>query len=159
MPTAVKTIANMTKHLTQAEIEARQTAEAGVLPERQTIRLQRPPFLASIPGAGLYWTRTLKRMEGLDILDDLDSETLGVYCVTLARYKTQCQRLKAVERSGDEDGELAGEIRMEMARLEKTILGYAERLGLTPSGRMRLARKRAAAAEAEANADLFGDDA
>ena len=47
-----------------------------------------------------------------------------------------------------------------MQSLERNILQYAEKLGLTPSGRVRLAQKRAqAAAEARADpdGDLFGD--
>lgn len=42
--------------------------------------------------------------------------------------------------------------------LERTLLQYAEKLGLTPSGRVRLAQKRAqAASEPEPDRDLFGD--
>ena len=42
--------------------------------------------------------------------------------------------------------------------LERNLLQYAEKLGLTPSGRVRLAQKRAqAAAEPEPDGDLFGD--
>ena len=41
--------------------------------------------------------------------------------------------------------------------LERSILQYAEKLGLTPSGRVRLAQKRAQAAESGPDDDLFGD--
>ena len=42
--------------------------------------------------------------------------------------------------------------------LERNLLQYAEKLGLTPSGRVRLAQKRAqAAAESAPDDDLFGD--
>ena len=41
--------------------------------------------------------------------------------------------------------------------LERNILQYAEKLGLTPSGRVRLAQKRAQAAAEEPDGDLFGD--
>ena len=47
-----------------------------------------------------------------------------------------------------------------MQPLERNILQYAEKLGLTPSGRVRLAQKRAqAAAEArtDPDSDLYGD--
>jgi len=47
-----------------------------------------------------------------------------------------------------------------MQSLERNILQYAEKLGLTPSGRVRLAQKRAqaaAAAQADPDGDLFGD--
>lgn len=41
--------------------------------------------------------------------------------------------------------------------LERNILQYADKLGLTPAGRVRLAQRRAAAAGAEQADDLFGD--
>ena len=41
--------------------------------------------------------------------------------------------------------------------LERNLLQYAEKLGLTPSGRVRLAQKRAQAAAPEPDDDLFGD--
>lgn len=41
--------------------------------------------------------------------------------------------------------------------LERNILQYAEKLGLTPSGRVRLAQRRAKAAVEEPDDDLFGD--
>lgn len=106
-------------------------------------------------------------MDGLAILDDLDREMLGVYCQMLARRdKLQhlLEKLLTAAASADLKGEsaeqtdkldsLAGKI----ATLERTILQYADKLGLTPQGRVRLAQKRAAAAmAAEADADLFGD--
>lgn len=39
------------------------------------------------PAAGRYWRKVLERMDGLVILDDLDSDALGVYCVMMARYE------------------------------------------------------------------------
>ena len=46
-----------------------------------------------------------------------------------------------------------------MQSLERNILQYAEKLGLTPSGRVRLAQKRAqaAAGSRDPDGDLFGD--
>ena len=47
-----------------------------------------------------------------------------------------------------------------MQSLERNILQYAEKLGLTPSGRVRLAQKRAqaaAGARADPDSDLYGD--
>ena len=42
---------------------------------------------------------------------------------------------------------------------ERSILQYADKLGLTPTGRVHLARKRAAQANGEVgdDDDLFGD--
>lgn len=143
MPTQAKRQENIDKHLTAAEIEARQRAEAGVIPDRKVIDLKPPKLMAKNTVARRYWKAILKRMDGLEILDDLDSEMLGVYCVQMAEYEALC-----AEGGGSK----------ELRTLEKSLLTYAEKLGLTPSGRARLAAKRAAAeTEADPDADLFGD--
>ena len=46
VPSAVKNSANMTKHLTQAELEARRQAEEEVLPQRQKAKLKKPGFVS-----------------------------------------------------------------------------------------------------------------
>ena len=109
-------------------------------------------------------------MDGLVILDDLDSDALGVYCVMLARYETQCkvlaQAIRKLKDAKDDPEAVADAVSKldavsgKMQSLERNILQYAEKLGLTPSGRVRLAQKRAqAAAEARADpaSDLYGD--
>lgn len=171
MPKAAVRLENMEKNLTAEEREIRAQAESEVIPDRGgCVRLKPPPIMAGISGASGFWKRTLERIEGLSILDDLDSDTLGVYCVMMARYKQQCSLLnqagKQLKAAG-EDAEAVSEaiaqidaVSAKMNTLEKTILQYAEKLGLTPSGRIRLAQKRAAAAAEARNdpdGDLFGD--
>ena len=170
MPAATKNSENMTKHLTQAEAELRQQAEREVIPQRKKLKLKKPAFVARNKRANAYWNQILKRMEGLVLLDDLDSDALGVYCVMLARYETQCkvlsQAIQELKKAKDETEAVADAVSKldtvsgKMQSLERNILQYAEKLGLTPSGRVRLAQKRAqAAAEARADpdGDLFGD--
>ena len=109
-------------------------------------------------------------MDGLVILDDLDSDTLGVYCVMLARYEQQCKLLAAASKQlkdakGDPEAVAEAVSKLDtmsgkMQSLERNILQYAEKLGLTPSGRVRLAQKRAqaaATAQTDPDGDLFGD--
>ncbi|MCI8537756.1 MAG: phage terminase small subunit P27 family [Oscillospiraceae bacterium] len=169
MPSAVKRSENLVKHLTQAQREARQQAEEEVLPDRgREPQLVKPAIMTRNAAAGRYWRNILARMEGLDILDDLDSDALGVYCVMLARYEAQCKlltqaanQLKAAEGDPEEIAEAAGRLDAasgKMQSLERNLLQYAEKLGLTPSGRVRLAQKRAEqAAKTELDGDLFGD--
>lgn len=173
MSTPPKMADDMAKHMTNQERDLRTQAEDGVIPDRGgDVRLTPPPIMTGIPDASGFWKRTLKRMEGLCILDDLDSDTLGVYCVMMARYKQQCKLLqqasKALQKADKEKDPESIEaalgkidaVSAKMTTLEKTILQYAEKLGLTPSGRVRLAQKRAAAAAAAAvdpDGDLFGD--
>jgi P27 family predicted phage terminase small subunit len=102
------------------------------------------------------------------ILDDLDSDALGVYCVMMARYEQQCKLLALVSKQlkeAKDDPEAVSEavskldtVNGKMQSLERNILQYAEKLGLTPSGRIRLAQKRAEqAAQTDPDGDLFGD--
>ena len=170
MPTPAKALDNMSKNLTDEERRLREQAEAGVMPDRgRESKLEKPAIMTKNPAAGRYWRKVLEWMEGLVILDDLDSDALGVYCVMMARYETQCRLLvqaaKAL-KSAEDDPEAveAAAARLDavsgkMQSLERNILQYAEKLGLTPSGRVRLAQKRAAAAaeNKDPDGDLFGD--
>lgn len=197
MPEPVKNSANMTKHLTNAERETRRQAEAEVLPQRQKRKLKKPGFIAGDRQANAYWNQLLKRMEGLALLDDLDSEMLAGYCSMLSRRdQTILLAAQLMERlgvSGSVDGgkpakkkapamtddeweesaaaapamtpdELIEAVSKldalngKLHTLDRTLLQYADKLGMTPSGRVRLAQKRAqAAAEPAPDDDLFGD--
>lgn len=171
MPTPPKALENMNKNLTGEERQLREQAEEGVIPDRgRKSRMEKPAIMTKNAAAGRYWKKVLERMDGLVILDDLDSDALGVYCVMMARYETQCRLLSMASKSLNDAGgdpEAVAEavskldtISGKMQSLERNILQYADRLGLTPSGRVRLAQKRAqAAAEARADpdGDLFGD--
>ena len=171
MPTPPKALDNMNKNLTDEERQLREQAEQGVIPDRgRESRMERPALMTKNAAAGRYWKKVLERMDGLVILDDLDSDALGVYCVMLARYETQCkvlaQSIRNLKDAKDDPEAVADAVSRldavsgKMQSLERNILQYAEKLGLTPSGRVRLAQKRAqAAAEARADqdSDLYGD--
>lgn len=168
MPTPPKLTGNMEKNLTNAELEARVAAEAGVIPDRGgDVRLEKPAIMVGNSAAGRYWKKILSRMEGLMLLDDLDSDTLGVYCVMMARYETQAKLLKAAatelrKSNGDPEAVTEAVSKLDaasgkMQSLERNILQYAEKLGLTPSGRVRLAQRRAAQMAVDPDGDLFGD--
>ena len=170
MPTPPKALDQMSKNLTQEERELREQAEEGVIPDRgREPNLERPALMAKNPAAARYWRKVLERMDGLVILDDLDSDALGVYCVMLARYEQQCKLLalasKQLKEAKGEAEAVADAVSKldaisgKMQSLERNILQYAEKLGLTPSGRVRLAQKRAqaAATQTDPDGDLFGD--
>ena len=188
VPSAVKNSANMAKHLTQAELEARRQAEEEVLPQRQKAKLKKPGFISGSRQANAYWNQILKRMEGLALLDDLDSEMLAGYCSMLARRdqtitlisqlmdrlgvagavdagKARKKKLSAMTDGEWESSAAPPEMTVskldtltgKLQALERNLLQYAEKLGLTPTGRVRLAQKRAQAAAPEPDGDLFGD--
>lgn len=169
MPTPPKALDSMTKNLTAEERVLREQAEKGVIPDRgREVKLERSAIMTKNAAAGRYWKKVLDRMQGLVILDDLDSDALGVYCVMMARYEAQCKLLALVSKQlkeAKDDPEAVAEavskldtVAGKMQSLERNILQYAEKLGLTPSGRIRLAQKRAEqAAQANPDGDLFGD--
>ena len=197
MPAAVKASENMSKHLTKAEREVREQAEAAVLRDRiRAAKLKKPVIVSSSKRANAYWNQILKQMEGLALLDDLDATVLAGYCSMLARRdQTTLLIGQLMDRLGvqeavedgtrrrrkdaalsdrewedsakaapgltpDELVEAAAKLDAltgKLQALERNILQYAEKLGLTPSGRVRLAQKRAQAAAEEPDGDLFGD--
>ena len=165
MAANVKSMENQTKHLTNREKDARTTAEAEMLPARKA-KLKVPKSLSGDDAARGYWRSILRRMDGLAILDDLDAEILAAYCETLSRKDALsflCRELmeKAkLEPDVEMQFELISSIDSVLARLqahEKSILSYADKLGLTPESRVRLARKRAAQEAEAVKDDLFGD--
>lgn len=169
MAKQAKTLDVMSKNLTKAERTARDEAEAAVMPDRSRVNLKTPAYVRSDKAAAKYWRSILKRMEGISLLDDLDTEILAVYCSMLSR-RDATQAMYAVllrEAEGEElDSEAVvaalGKMEGLLVKLqgqERSILQYADKLGLTPSGRVALSRKRAAKVGGEVGDpdDLFGD--
>lgn len=198
MPAAVKNSENMSKHMTREELGRRQQAEAETIPKREKLKLKKPSLVREDGRANAYWNQILRRMEGLALLDDLDSEMLAGYCSMLSRrdqttllinhlmeqlgvssaVSGKADKGKDPNQLTDEEFECSARnespvlsadelieavskldtLQGKLQALERNLLQYAEKLGLTPSGRVRLAQKRSqAAAEAAPDDDLFGD--
>ena len=197
MPTAAKPAENMTKHMTQTEREVREQAEAGVLPDRgREPKLKKPAIVSSNKRANAYWNQTLKQMDGLVLLDDLDSTVLAGYCSMLARrdqttllvnqlmrrlgvhdaVENGAKRRKSDAALSDQEWEDSAKgtpamtpdelveavskldtLTGKLQALERNILQYADKLGLTPAARIRMAQRRATAAGEKQADDLFGD--
>ena len=161
MPTPSKALDAMTKHLTNEEKLQIQEAQASVIPDRGEINLQKPKWLSKNKG-GSYWDSILQRMEGTAILDDLDSEMLAIYCSMLAErdaLQKDLNRARVKHNGEDLDMDLILSLGKQLNAKDSKIRDFANDLGCTPSGRIRLATKRAAqAAEStDPNGDLFGD--
>lgn len=154
MPANVVSIHNSRRHNTAAEREAAEFAEASL--SREKVSLKRPKIVKDDEVANRIWNTTIRRMKGISLLDDLDSDTLAQYCLIAARL----ERLNLIYQEAVKfDAQNAPEkilIRMEAG--ERNLLSYAEKLGLTPAGRVRLAKKRAEEKQIDPNADLYGDD-
>ena len=147
MPTPVKSLDNMNKHLTREEIEAREQSEAAALPARKP---KAPKSLPTKSPARRIWNRVLSDMAGYDILDRLDTDALEIYCKQLVRLQ-DLRRLLDNAVGYKDTVELSREVR----GLEATILTYASKLGLTPESRVRLAKRAAEQEEYDPDADLF----
>lgn len=167
MPTNAKALDAQSKHLTQAERDMRAAAEVGIIPDRgREADLKKPP--THLIGRGrTYWLSLVKRLDGLAILDDLDREMLAVYCSQLARrdkLAALLDKLLADAAKHDrkalapEETDKLDALSAKLAALERSLIQYADKLGFTPQGRVRLAQKRASAMmESDPDADLFGD--
>ena len=162
MPTPISTVENMTKHLTNEEKAAREAAEQAL--KREAVNLQNPKFVSG--AAAKLWEQTIDRMVGLDLLDDLDSEVLGLYCDQVARRneqeKLRRKLMRTIAKCQEYETEQllslleqADKLARSVAALERQILQYADKLGLTPSGRFRIARKRAEMSLSDPDEDLF----
>lgn len=159
MPTPTKTLDAMSKNLTSDEKAARLEAESSVIPDRGEVLLAKPTWLA---GRGKkYWDSILERMDGTAILDDLDAEMLAIYCAQLAErdaLQADLKKARKVEKGEEPDMDLILALTKQLNAKDSRIREYASELGCTPSGRVRLAQKRAAkAAEVDVDGDLFGD--
>lgn len=156
MPTRVKSTSNMSKHLTQAEREAREEQE-NRLPDR---KLTKPKILKDDKPATAHWTRILRNMQGLGILDSLDADMLGIYCTKLAR-RDELQALYLTRRASyaaDGNGSALKDmlsISESLRSIERDLMAYANNLGLTPESRARLAKRLAEQEEADPDADLY----
>lgn len=121
MPTPLKNTQNMAKHLTRAERAARVQAEQGV--ERATrVTIHAPTWLSE--EARKVFDYTKRRMKGLKLLDNVDGDLLGLYSDAVVHYKDE------------------PEVRDKQA-WSRIVLQYAEKLGISPTARARLAKKTA----------------
>lgn len=157
MARPTSTTENSSWHMTKAEIAARQETEEKMLVSRS---LKKPALIRRDKAASRHWARIIKDMEGLEILDVLDTDTLGIYCAKMARrddlqerYLEWRERHKADPQP--EDLKVLTGMSAELQSIEREILSYAGKLGLTPESRARLAKRFAEQEEDDPDGDLF----
>jgi len=138
MPTPLKTSENIRKHLTNAERAARERAE-GELSRQKRIRLTSPSWLDD--DARKIFEDTKRRLKGLQLLDNSDVELLSIYCDAVSKYRTASNLLNKVDELGRP---LATKDELNACQAwARLIAAYAEKLGLTPTARARLAKRKA----------------
>lgn len=126
------------KHWTKAEVESRQKAAVGMKRKTRTT-LRMPGWLDE--NAQAVWKRVRRQIAGLDLLDNVDVEMLAIYCDAIARYSQTVAGMVEIKKDGvivarDEEIKSA----QSWARI---AAAYADKLGLSPASRARLAKKRA----------------
>lgn len=157
MPTPVKSLENMSKHLTKAEQESRGAQESAAMPSRTP---KKPRLILRDKAAGKHWSRILHAMDGLEIIDVLDTDALSIYCAKLARRddlqtKYLQQRDAYAEHPDNATLKVMIVLSSELQSIERDLLAYASKLGLTPESRARLAKRMAEQEEYDPDADLF----
>ncbi len=126
------------KHWTAAEVEARAQAAASL--KRDQVVLRPPRWLGK--EARRIWDKVLKDAAGLDLFDNLDRDTLAIYCDAVVKYKE-------LSKQAHKD---VSDIKALQA-WSRIIAQYADKLGLTPAARARLVKKRA-----DGKLDEFGKE-
>jgi len=136
-------------HLTNAQKEARENAESALRREETELHLPRTVEADSL--ALEIWERITKDLAEVELLDNLDSDMLGLYCLGMARL----ERLQIRYHEDVLKGFSRGPGLKEIESHYKILITYAEKLGLAPTARARLAVKKAKQEE-DPDDDLFG---
>jgi len=131
MPTKTQSVEVMKesggKHWTKKEIEAREKASE-LVKRKKPKGIYAPASLSK--EAKPIWNRVLSSVQGIDLLDNMDTELLEVYCETVAKTR----RLSKLPNM-DPDQTKAWQANV---RLVKSL---ANELGLSPNARARLVKK------------------
>lgn len=135
------------KHWTASQVQARQEADAEVT-RKTKVRLKPPAWLTT--DALLIWKRILKQTRGMQLLDNLDENMLAVYCDTMIKYQELSK--PRLDEQGKPQFLSEGGVKALQA-YARLLSVYADKLGLTPAGRARLAKK-----EADEKLDAFGGE-
>lgn len=138
MPEPLKAPENQTGHRTKAERAARMAATEG-MKRKTVVRLRAPGWMSE--EALAIWKRTLRQARGLDLLDLLDENMLAIYCDAVARYRQASSTLIVLDKEGEPT---ARDESIKAAQAwARVVAQYADKLGLSPAARARLAKRKA----------------
>lgn len=141
------------KHWTKKEVEAR-TAAAQKTKRKKKVNLRMPDWLDE--DAQRVWKKTIRDMKGLDILDKVDEDVLATYCDAVVRYREAAQKVAddGYTTFSAQGGLMVSPYVKAAQSYARIMMHYADKLGLTPNSRARLAKK-IADGRPDPNADLF----
>lgn len=146
MPTPLKRSENMRKHLTKSERESRQGAESSLQRERRPY-IQAPAWLSE--EARAVFEETKRKLRTLQLLDTSDAELLAMYSDAIAQYQNAIKQM-AKQPADPKEIQAA----QSWSRL---ALQYAEKLGISPTARARLAKRKAERQELDPMERLLDD--
>ena len=146
----IKSLGNVTGHLTSKERERREEGEKRFRREKEVL-IQLPEYLNDDAEGRRIWVQVLNDAEEFGIFDNLDAETLGTYCSVTSRIITLRKKYRSCVNGHRKTSDIL-DISKELRLLEGEQLTYASKMGLTPESRLRLAR-----GSSDENED-FGDD-
>lgn len=136
------------KHWTKSEVESRQEAATKTKRERR-VTLKPPDWLGE--EALKVWADIRRKLKGIELLDNVDSELLGIYCDAVAHYRESTKMLRTGAVNPEGEQVFREELTKSCQAWSRIVMTYTEKLGLTPGGRARLAKK-----SAEKIVDEFG---
>lgn len=147
-----KVLGNISGHMTNAEKEERERQEN--LFSRENVLLQLPDYLDGDKNAQKIWCQVTDNAEDFKLFDNLDADTLGSYCCITSRIITLRAKYTSAVKGHRKNADIM-DISKELRLLEALQLNYANKLGLTPESRARLAMK-ITEPEEDSDADLYG---
>src|SRR5512139_1169460 len=80
------------KHWTKPEVDARQAA-SGMARRRTRVVLKPPEWVKENEKTLRVWKDTVKKLRGIELLDNLDTEILAVYCDAVVHYRESSKEL------------------------------------------------------------------
>ena len=95
-------------------------------------------YYTQIEKAMEYWEEIVTKAEDIRLFDDLDANILAMYCEMLSR-RDVLQRMLYTHVANTFT--MSEDVLKSLQAQERLIASYAEKLGLTPNARARLAKK------------------
>jgi len=135
------------KHLTKAEIEAREAAEIK-LGVADLKKIKPPIFVKNDAVAYKYWKQHMKEFEeaakeGIEILSTADVGALAMYCKTYSEYESLIKK-RDIAEADSESLEISEILKLETAINKKMdmLLKMQDRLFLNPLARVKNVPKK-----------------
>lgn len=163
MPTPVVDASKMSvgaagrgKHWTKAQVESRAAANEQATRQKR-VTMRPPDWLKENEPAMKVWDSIIRKLKGIELLDNLDTELLAIYCDSLVQYRHLTwvwSHPGKIQDDGEKPQPMDDLLKAVQAQA-RIVKMYAEMLGLTPGGRARLAKKKAEKVD-DPFADSFG---